>query len=115
MHQQHLIVKQLKRQLLALERALQQAELWSQQPPAPTLLQSREPFAVDTLRFEQWLQWIFIPKLRKLLAMPRVDGLPNASDVHTMAVHQFNRYPQKTDDICVHIQAIDDGLNRLLK
>ncbi|WP_258876037.1 YqcC family protein, partial [Pseudomonas aeruginosa] len=31
---------------------------------APEALASPEPFCVDTLALEQWLQWIFLPRMK---------------------------------------------------
>ncbi|MCF6436361.1 YqcC family protein [Pseudoalteromonas sp. MMG022] len=50
-----------------LEQILKSASLWQTQPIDPSLLQSAQPFCCDTLRFEQWLQFIFIPKMLQLL------------------------------------------------
>ncbi|MFB9214608.1 YqcC family protein [Vibrio sinaloensis] len=41
--------------------------LWQQEPPSLEALSSQEPFSVDTLRPEQWLQWEFIPKMQALI------------------------------------------------
>lgn len=41
--------------------------LWQQEPPSLEALSSQEPFSVDTLRPEQWLQWVFIPKMQALI------------------------------------------------
>ncbi|MCP4956210.1 YqcC family protein [Photobacterium aquimaris] len=55
-------------QLLAqLENRLQHHQYWETIAPEPQSLASIEPFAIDTLACHQWLQWIFIPKLRYLI------------------------------------------------
>lgn len=53
--------------LAALEVALRQAGLWDSEAPEAAALASREPFAVDTLSCQQWLQWIFVPRMNALL------------------------------------------------
>lgn len=56
------------RQLLdELERTLKQYGLWADSPPSPAQLSSSTPFAVDTMQFCQWLQFILLPKLGGLL------------------------------------------------
>ncbi|WP_086982576.1 YqcC family protein [Vibrio aphrogenes] len=50
-----------------LEDQLIQLSLWESIPPSEAALQSTQPFAVDTLEPTQWLQWIFIPKMRELI------------------------------------------------
>lgn len=41
--------------------------LWQSTLPSPQALASSEPFAIDTLDPEQWLQWIFIPRMQTLI------------------------------------------------
>jgi len=52
----------------ALEQQLRAAELWDSVPPSPEQLGSEQPFAIDTLKPEQWLQWVFIPRMKAMLA-----------------------------------------------
>ncbi len=59
---------QLGEYLSALEREMRAQARWEQQAPSRDALQSRQPFAVDTLSFDQWLQWIFVPKLSQMLS-----------------------------------------------
>lgn len=47
---------------------LQQLSLWQSQPPSAEALASQAPFAVDHLAAHEWLQWIFLPKMRHLIA-----------------------------------------------
>ncbi|EXF43518.1 protein YqcC [Pseudomonas sp. BAY1663] len=70
-------------QLLLIERELRVLGLWAAAPPTLEALASSEPFCVDTLPFEQWLQWIFLPRMKTI-----VEGglpLPAASGIHAMA------------------------------
>ncbi|BFT31206.1 hypothetical protein D210916BOD24_23820 [Alteromonas sp. D210916BOD_24] len=53
----------------ALEEEMQQQALWPVERPGSRALQSRVPFAADTMRFECWLAFIFIPKMRDLVAL----------------------------------------------
>ena len=48
-------------QLIDLEAALRQLDLWSDAPPSQEALRSEQPFAMDALEFEEWLQFIFLP------------------------------------------------------
>lgn len=52
-----------------LEQALKEHDLWQSIPPTKEALASVEPFAIDTLSCTEWLQWIFIPKMRYLVEM----------------------------------------------
>lgn len=51
-----------------LEDQLVQLDLWEDQAPSEQALSSSHPFSLDTLTPSQWLQWIFIPKMRELIA-----------------------------------------------
>lgn len=90
------MTEQIQSLLDALERELKQLELWSSVLPDEQALQSRLPFCVDTLRFEQWLQFIFIPKMQLLLnsASPlptKIALLPLAEQVFNASDTRFNR------------------------
>ncbi len=73
----------IAQQLLLIERELRLLGLWSVDSPAPEALASVEPFCVDTLRFEQWLQWIFLPRMKVIVEADQ--PLPAASGICAMA------------------------------
>lgn|SRR5690554_6698940 len=55
-------------QLLSDLRAeMDRLGLWSEQYPTAQAMASVEPFAVDTMDLEQWLQFIFIARLQAIL------------------------------------------------
>ncbi|WP_409420592.1 YqcC family protein [Pseudaeromonas sp. ZJS20] len=71
----------------ALEAELKLQSLWSHEAPSPEQLASQLPFAVDSLAFHQWLQFIYLPRLRDLLAQgarlpSKVAVYPMASEVY---------------------------------
>lgn len=72
-------VNELAEHLLLIERELRVLGWWQEQAPSAEALASQEPFCVDTLTFEQWLQWIFLPRMKQLLeadaALPSVSGI----------------------------------------
>lgn len=74
-------------QLLLIERQLRQLGLWTQQAPSAEALASQQPFCVDSLAFEEWLQWIFLPRLKSLLEANA--PLPTASGIAPMAEQVF--------------------------
>lgn len=69
--------------LIDLEAQLRQLGLWSDQPPAPEALASQQPFAVDTLDFSEWLQFVFLPRVYALLDSG--GALPDSCAVAPMA------------------------------
>jgi uncharacterized protein YqcC (DUF446 family) len=70
-------------QLLLIERELRVQGWWDETAPSAEALASVEPFSVDTLDFEQWLQWIFLPRMKIILEQDQ--PLPNASGILAMA------------------------------
>jgi uncharacterized protein YqcC (DUF446 family) len=78
---------QIADQLLLIERELRVQGWWSSVSPSAEALASVEPFAVDTLDFEQWLQWIFLPRMKMILEQDL--PLPNASGIQEMAEMVF--------------------------
>ncbi|MBV4473631.1 MULTISPECIES: YqcC family protein [Pseudomonas] len=95
---------QIADQLLLIEAELRAQGWWDEVEPSAEALSSVEPFSVDTLEFEQWLQWIFLPKMKIILEqnMP----LPNASGIREMAEMVFAQR---------NVQGRDHKLQQLLK
>lgn len=73
--------------LVDLERELRRLGLWESQRPEPEKLASRMPFAVDTLTFPQWLQFIFLERMELLLSTGQT--LPGKSQISPMAEEYF--------------------------
>lgn len=67
-----------------IEVELKQLGLWSASEPEAEALASRLPFCVDSLPFQQWLQFVFIPKMRALheqnLAYPVGSGVASMAE-----------------------------------
>ena len=73
--------------LIDLEAAMRNRLLWDVDEPPPAALASTQPFCVDTLSFPQWLQFVFLPRMRALL-----DGgfpLPAQCAIAAMAEMHF--------------------------
>lgn len=73
----------LAEQLLLIERELRVLGWWESVPPSDQDLASQEPFCVDTLTFAQWLQWIFLPRMKVIIESD--SGLPGRSGIRPMA------------------------------
>lgn len=101
---------QLGELLATLEREMRLQDRWERQRPADRALASREPFAVDTLDFDQWLQWIFIPKLHDMLV--RQLPLPASCAVGPMAEEVYGPDDSGGRRITVIVSEIDILLTR---
>jgi uncharacterized protein YqcC (DUF446 family) len=83
----------LRHQLEQLEAALRAASLWGAQAPSEQAMASTMPFMYDTMPVEQWLQWVFLPRMHALLDAQA--ALPTSCSVQPLAEHEWNgRFPQ---------------------
>lgn len=79
--------EQITRIIDAIEGELRRLDLWEQAPPPARALMSEQPFCFDTLTFTQWLQWVFVVRVRLILSENL--ELPDVSDIHPLAEHAF--------------------------
>jgi uncharacterized protein YqcC (DUF446 family) len=96
--------------LLHIEDNLRQLGLWQLEIPSDEALSSTQPFAVDTLNFPQWLQFIFIPRLTFMVenALP----LPTNSSVAPMAEEYFGVLPLKSAELIGYLHQLDQLLTQ---
>ncbi|UZJ44716.1 YqcC family protein [Marinimicrobium sp. C6131] len=99
------IHKELAEALFELERELRALALWDEEPPAPDALASTQPFAVDTLELYQWLQFVFIPRLYRLVEHRM--GLPASCSVSPMAEEYFRPRPESGEAVIAVLERID--------
>jgi uncharacterized protein YqcC (DUF446 family) len=59
----------LESTLIDLETAMRTLCLWSEECPDPECFESELPFFVDRLSFQQWLQFVLIPKCYQLITL----------------------------------------------
>ena len=70
-----------------IEAEMMRLQLWSDEPPGAEALASEQPFCVDTLSFEQWLQFVFVPTLHGIITSG--GSLPQTCAVAPMAEMAF--------------------------
>ncbi|PKF62792.1 hypothetical protein CW745_05050 [Psychromonas sp. psych-6C06] len=107
-------MQQIKRQRLAsllseLEALLRKENLWQSTRPSEQALASEMPFAIDTLQFPQWLQFIFIEKMTQILQLNLT--LPNEMSVAPMASEYFKTASHSNLEIVALITRIDLLMN----
>lgn len=91
--------------LMDIEKELRLLQLWDSEIPSPEALASTQPFAVDTLNFPQWLQFIFIPKLYFIIEQQAM--LPATSGVAPMAEEYFQVLQLHSAPLIAYLQKID--------
>tara|TARA_R110001583_G_scaffold189475_1_gene352502 strand:- start:871 stop:1212 length:342 start_codon:yes stop_codon:yes gene_type:complete len=94
--------------LLKLETALQQHELCSTNSPSKQQLASLQPFCLDTLTIEQWLQFVLIPRFSKLVASgAELPVIPADNGMAGMADIAFNQRNIRANEVVDLIRSID--------
>ncbi|WP_434527003.1 YqcC family protein [Photorhabdus asymbiotica] len=59
--------KQILHILQLIEKTMREINLWQEYPPKAEAFESVEPFSIDTMLAEEWLQWVLIPRMYALL------------------------------------------------
>lgn len=96
--------------LLEIEAELRRLDWWSSEEPCARSLASTEPFCVDTMAFEQWLQWVFLPRMKQLLE--QAAELPQRSAITEMAEMVYAEMPGRTVVLRRHLKRVDRLLER---
>lgn len=99
------------RLLLEIEVEMRRLRLWESEPPSSEALQSQLPFCYDTLYFTQWLQFVFLVRMRQLLegGVP----LPVQCGIAPMAEECFKNIEADTHRLLKLLAEIDAALTDL--
>jgi uncharacterized protein YqcC (DUF446 family) len=89
------IYSEAERYSNAIEAEMKRIGFWRDQPLPPEAFNFREPFAMDTMTFTAWLQFVFIPRVREIIAAR--GTLPASSQVAAQAIREFDGYDQADD------------------
>ena len=84
--------KTVERRIDAIEAEMKRAGLWQIAPLAAEAYEFRQAFAMDTMAFCQWLQFIFVPRVRQIIATG--EAFPKSSMVGAQAVREFDTVPE---------------------
>lgn len=106
MSQKHIAVAEI---LMDIEKELRDLRLWEFETPPEEALASTQPFAIDTLNFPQWLQFIFIPRLYWMVEQR--TPLPSVSGVKPMAEEYFSVLNLNSATLVLHLDRIDNLLS----
>jgi uncharacterized protein YqcC (DUF446 family) len=92
--------------LLEVEAVLRISDKWDMNEPDCEALSSKQPFCLDTLKFEQWLQWIFLPRMKETLEQSR--PLPTESGIFSYAEDCLQKDEPGTTNLLTLIKRFDD-------
>lgn len=91
---------------MKLEQALRAQGQWQPVPPPLQALASQMPFCYDTLEFNQWLQWVFLPRLNTLVEANA--ALPSESAIYEYAEEVYQGAEYNTAEILLAIKSFDE-------
>ena len=92
----------------ALEAELRRLGWWQVAPIEPERMNFRQAFGMDTMAFAQWLQFVFVPAAREMLAGRR--PLPPSSMLAAHAVREFDGVPE-ADRVCAILRDVDAAVD----
>lgn len=75
-----------------VEAELKTIGYWRNEPLPPEMYQFTQAFAMDTMPFSCWLQFIFIPRVRSIIETG--GAFPRTSMVAAQAVREFDGVPE---------------------
>lgn len=90
--------------LQQIEQQLKADSLWSSEQPTAEQLASTQPFAIDTLEISQWLQFIFVPKIR--LMAETQQPLPANMQITPIIEQSYKGDQAAMNNIIERIEAI---------
>ena len=102
----HDIPERIAEVLLEVEANLRTSGKWEQQPPDSRDLSSTQPFCLDTLSFEQWLQWVFLPRMKRIIELQK--PLPRRSGIQGCAHEYLRNSDLSTSRLLTLIKRFDD-------
>lgn len=75
-----------------IESEMKRIGYWREEPLPPEMYQFTQAFAMDTMPFACWLQFIFIPRVRSII---EANGeFPRTSMVAAQAIREFDGVPE---------------------
>jgi uncharacterized protein YqcC (DUF446 family) len=105
-------VCQVADRLLAIEFQLRQMNCWQSEPLMAEKYLSQEPFCLDTMTFEQWLQFVLLARLKQLVENDQ--PLPTVSGVAPMAEEYYRRDSGPGQGLIRELAALDELLGAKL-
>ena len=88
---------------------MRQLGQWDKIPPSTDALASDQPFCVDTVTLPQWLQFIFLPTLYRMLE--EGQALPERCGIAPMAEEFFRGTGLATSELVDALLRVDELLS----
>jgi len=75
-----------------IEAEMKKVGMWQAEALSPELFGFQEAFGMDTMAFSQWLQFVFVPNVRKILL--EEGEFPSQSWVGVQAMREFDGFEE---------------------
>jgi len=95
--------------LLQIEIELRRLDVWEVEAPPASAFQSAEPFCIDTMAFTQWLQFVFLERMKVLVETGQ--PLPTVSGIAPMAEEHFRGRAESGAGLIRTLKAMDQLLS----
>lgn len=95
--------------MLQLECELRSHGLWEEGLPSTEQMMSSEPFSCDVMPLQQWLQWVFLPRMKAIVESD--CDLPHACNISVYAQDTIAKLDMDTHSIVELIKAVDVALS----
>ena len=92
--------------LLELEAEMRKLDWWQEEKPSASALASQQPFCVDQLSFEQWLQWIFLPRMHDIVETNK--PLPTQSAIYEYAEECLRHHGGESAHLLALLKRFDE-------
>ncbi|MDG9671746.1 YqcC family protein [Hahella sp. CR1] len=96
--------------LLGLEMELRNLGLWRKDQPHEEALASVTPFCADTLEFHEWLQFIFIERMKVIVEF-RAPMPPMRSGIEPAAEMAYQGQLGKVAGLLASLRKVDEAIN----
>ena len=93
-------------ELLDIQAEMAKLQLWEAERPSPAALASNEPFCIDTLSFNQWVQFVFLERMHDLIE--RREPLPAECAIAPLAEEFFRQQSIDARGLINKFRYVDD-------
>ncbi|NNC55268.1 MAG: YqcC family protein [Pseudomonadales bacterium] len=93
-------------ELLDIRAEMSALQLWQSEAPCEEALASHAPFCVDTLEFTQWVQFVFLVRMHKVIEQRQ--PLPQSCDIAPMAEEYFKQHGGAGNALINSLRRVDD-------
>lgn len=102
-------MQKIQQLLRSLKQEMDTLNLWQTRRPSVEELSSTQPFCLDTLSFEQWLQFVFIERMESMIKMGQT--LPSTISLCPLAEESFKHLGNNASNLINLIADIDQLLS----